>query len=113
MELEILEYTGEGYDPTMHFGAWRVALMNYAESLERKNFTQMERHMCTDEVFVLLYGSATLVIGEEKREYPMEKGKIYNVKQGVWHQILFEKDTRVLIVENHDTVKENSEYMQV
>ena len=113
MELEIFDYNGPGYDPTMHFGAWRVAFLNYGERFERENFTQMERHLKTDEVFVLLSGRATLVIGEQKQEYDMEPGKIYNVKQGVWHQILCSKDAKVLIVENHDTSVENSEYMDI
>ena len=113
MELEIFDYNGPGYDPTMHFGAWRVAFLNYGERFERENFTQMERHLQTDEVFVLLSGRATLVVGEQKQEYDMEPCKIYNVKQGVWHQILCSKDAKVLIVENHDTTTENSEYMDI
>lgn len=43
----------------------------------------------------------------------METGKIYNVKKGVWHQIFVSRDAKVLIVENHNTAAENSEYMQV
>ncbi len=113
MELEIFDYTGAGYDPTMHFDTWRVAFLNYCDDFEREKFCRMERHMLTDEVFVLLNGSATLVIGENKQEYDMETGKIYNVKKGVWHQIFVSRDAKVLIVENHNTAAENSEYMQV
>ena len=32
-EIEIYEYDGEGYEPTMHFGEWRVAFMNYSDAL--------------------------------------------------------------------------------
>ncbi len=105
--IEIYDYTGEGYDATMNYGAWRVAFMNYADELEKLN--KYERHLETDEVFVLLEGKATLVVGEEQEEHKMEKFKIYNVRRAVWHGIVYSPDARVLIVENHNTTEENSE----
>ena len=107
--LEILEYNGEGYNPTMHFEAWRVAFLHYADRFE--NITRLERHMLTDEVFVLMKGRAVLFIGEEAEPIEMEWGKIYNVKQAVWHAIKVTPDAKVLIVENHNTSADNSEYM--
>ena len=56
--LEIKEYNGEGYDRTHTYGAWRVAFLNHAERFE--NTTYLERHLLTDEVFLLLNGEATL-----------------------------------------------------
>lgn len=109
--LEILEYTGEGYQPVMAFEQWRVALHNYAECADKDKMKKLERHMCTDEVFVLLEGKATLVIGKEKAACKMEKGKIYNVKKGIWHSIAMSRDAKVLIVENDDTTENNSEYI--
>lgn len=109
-DIEIFEYNGVGYDPTMNFGAWRVALANYCEKFDKNTYTYLERHMLTDEVFVLLWGEATLITGKEFTETPMEAGKIYNVKKGAWHALSMSKDAKVLIVENHDTTRENSEY---
>jgi len=106
-DMEIYEYGGEGYEPTMHFGEWRVAFMNYADNLAA--LSKYERHLLTDEVFVLLEGKCTLIIGENKAEYKMEKFKIYNVKKGVWHGTVFSPDAKVLIVENHNTSADNSE----
>ncbi len=106
-DIEIYDYIGEGYEATMHFGEWRVALMNYIDELEKLN--KYERHLLTDEVFVLLEGKATLVVGENREPHKMEKFKIYNVKRGVWHGIVYSKDARVLIVENDNTTDENSE----
>lgn len=105
--IEIYDHAGEGYESTMNFGEWRVAFMNYIDELEKLN--KYERHLETDEVFVLLQGKATLVVGEEMEEHKMEKFKIYNVRRGVWHGIVYSKDARVLIVENHNTSDENSE----
>lgn len=106
-DIEIYEYSGEGYEPTMNFGEWRVAFMNYDDTLSTLN--KYERHLLTDEVFVLLDGKATLVIGESKDVYKMEKFKIYNVKKGIWHGTVCSPDAKLLIVENHNTSAENSE----
>lgn len=40
----------------------------------------------------------------------MRIGNIYNVKKGVYHALLMEKDAKVLIVENHNTSRDNTEY---
>lgn len=107
--LEIKEYNGEGYDRTHTYGAWRVAFLNYADRFE--NTTYLERHLLTDEVFLLLNGQATLLIGEKGAVVKMEPCKIYNVKAGVWHNIRVSRDAKVLVVENSDTGEENSEYL--
>ena len=108
-ELEIYEHTQPGYERTMHFEGWRVAIANYMERFDPDRYDTIERHMLTDEVFVLLSGKAWLVIGKELRKTQLEPGKLYNVKAGVWHNVLLEKDAKVLIVENHSTCAENSE----
>lgn len=106
-DIEIYEYDGAGYEPTMHFGEWRVALMNYSDDLAA--LKKYEHHLLTDEVFVLLDGKATLVVGDDKTEYKMEKFKIYNIKKGVWHGTVMSPDAKLLIVENQNTTADNSE----
>ena len=111
-EISIYEYEGAGYEPTMHFESWRVAIANPCERFSEDKFERLERHRLTDEVFVLLFGQASLVIGKELRYVTMEPGKIYNVKTGTWHNILLGNNAKVLIVENHNTNVENTEYYQ-
>lgn len=106
-DLEIFDYAGEGYESTMNFGEWKVALMNYSDALSA--VSKYERHMLTDEVFVLLEGKATLVVGEEKSIYKMEKFKIYNVKKASWHATVMSPDAKILIVENQNTTSDNTE----
>ncbi len=108
--LDILEYTGEGYNRTLSYGGWRVAFLNYAPHFD--NITYLERHLLTDEVFVLLAGEATLLIGERGECVPLQPCRLYNVKAGTWHNIRVSRDARVLVVENSDTSRENSEYME-
>ena len=72
---------------------------------------RIERHIETDEVFVLLEGEATLIIGKELTKIPMCRHKVYNVPKAVWHHITVNEGARVLIVENQDTCRENTEYI--
>lgn len=111
-ELEIVEYDGPGYRPQVDFNGWRVAIANYAPHLELCRLRRLERHMETDEVFVLLEGSVGLLIGEDRKRVDMEKGKVYNVKRAVWHAMYMTEGAKVLIVENTDTGPHNSEFLE-
>ena len=100
--LSVRSWDGPGYKPVVRFGAWRFAELNHAERFAAENLSYRERHLKTDETFVLVEGEATLLIGEALTPVRMERGKFYNVKAGVWHQINTVPGTRVLIVENDD-----------
>lgn len=111
-ELEIKHYQGEGYAPQIDYNGWRVAIANYAPHLEIDQLHYLERHLETDEVFILLEGTAGLLLGHDRRKVVMKKGKLYNVKCGVWHRLFMEKGAKVVIVENTDTGKHNTEFFQ-
>lgn len=111
--VEIYDYKGEDYKTAMRFGSWRVAYLNSGEEFSKAGFKKIERHNESDEVFVLLEGKATLIVGEELNKIEMETHKLYNVPKGVWHHIFVYEDTRVLIVENEDTGRENSDFIYI
>ncbi len=81
--LEIREYQGEGYQPLIDFGAWRVAILRWEPGSLAEEIECMERHTQTDEVFVLLEGWATLLIGgnqgkvDDIQAEVMASGKLY------------------------------------
>jgi ureidoglycolate hydrolase len=114
--LEIRDYDGEGYQPLIDYGAWRVAFLRYLDALQPDRIDSMERHTETDEVFVLLNGRGMLIMGGNQAQVGeihsqlMECGKVYNVKRSAWHTILLSRDATVLLVENRDTDRHNSEY---
>jgi hypothetical protein len=114
--LEIREFTGSGYQPVIDFDTWRVAILNYLDEIDPERIDFMERHNETDEVFVLVKGQGILFLGEGEtgieKIHPqvMQSGKIYNVKKSVWHTVVLSRDGSVLIVENRDTSRENSDY---
>ncbi len=107
--MDIKDFCGEGYAPVVAYNGWRVAIANYCQRLREENIIRVERHLKTDEVFLLLSGEAVLHIGKELKRYPMEPGKIYNVKRGEWHCITMKPGAKVAIVENDDTSSENTE----
>lgn len=108
-EVEIRFYEGEGYKPMVSFEGWKVAYLRYEDRFDPDKADRMERHLLTDEVFVLLEGEAFLLIGEDDKMCPMEKNKIYNVRKAVWHTICVSRDALVLIVENMNTAASNTE----
>jgi hypothetical protein len=114
--LEIREYSGEAYQPLVDYGEWRVALLRPADDMLPQNIHRFQRHDETDEVFVLLQGRCILYIGEGGETITtihaqdMEPLKVYNVKQGVWHNHTLNEDAVVLIVENRDTSDHNSPF---
>lgn len=106
--LEIKEFNGRGYKGVHVFESWRIAFLTQDD--EYTHNTYIERHMKTDEVFVLLKGAATLYIGMEREPVEMSVNKIYNVTAGTWHNIVCDEEASVLVVENDATDKTNTEY---
>jgi hypothetical protein len=114
-----VDFQEEGYLPLVDFETWRVAVLKYCEDVRLENITTMQRHMETDEVFVLISGNCTLIsagCGEQVQEIEiikMEQHKIYNVKKGVWHNHVLDEQGAVLIVENQNTSDNNSPVIQL
>lgn len=117
--IDVVELPMEGYQPLVDFEAWRVAVLRYCEDVKVENIKTMQRHLETDEVFVLLKGNCTLITGGSKDEIEeidtinMQAHKIYNVKKGVWHNHVLDEEGEVLIVENQNTCDDNSPIMQL
>lgn len=114
VDIEVSEYKEEGYSPVVDYEAWRVAVLNYIDELEVPNLKTMQKHLLSDEVFVLLKGSCTLYTGGTGDEVStiqsmkLEPCKCYNVKAGVWHTHTLTLGSSVLIVENRNTCDDNS-----
>lgn len=43
----------------------------------------------------------------------MEPLKYYNIRAGQWHHIVVSKDARVLVAENSDTSRNNTDYLEL
>jgi mannose-6-phosphate isomerase-like protein (cupin superfamily) len=104
--LESYEWDGLGYQPLLLQPNWMVSLLNWEPASERTNLKEIERHNHTDEVFVLLKGRSILFVQNDEEQleaFDLKPGVIYNVPQGVWHNLLASREATLLIVENRDT----------
>ena len=103
--IRVGEHRDAGFRVMVESGEWKIGLLRYNERFSR--FAEMERHLLTDEVFVLLSGAATLHTDSETLD--MVQGSIYTVPAAVWHHIVVSEDASVLVVENRNTSIENTE----
>lgn len=114
--IAVSEYNGEGLKRVVESGEWVVGIKNYKPFNDVNNLTVLERHLLTDEVFVLLEGVCVLLVdrsagqtGTEIVCVPMEKGKVYCINKGIWHNTIVSQDVKMILVENRNTSMEKSE----
>ena len=107
--VEIVEYNGPSYKPVIQSDAdWMAAVMNSWKgswSIPER----IEKHLNSDELFVLLAGKALMItggFGDEPGKISvlnMKKNLLYNVKKGTWHTTPMGKGGKFLIIERKDT----------
>ena len=103
--MQIYDYIGSDFKAVMSFEGWKIGILRYSERFS--DFKVLERHLATDEAFILLEGEAVLY--ENETPTKMEKCKVYNIEKGVWHHIVVSEDATVLVIENSNTSKDNTE----
>lgn len=114
--IETYYHSGEGYNPFLIRNGWQVAQLNYMPEVEPGNITKVERHLQTDEVFVLLKGLAVLIAAAETAQgfrftcMAMQPGITYNIPAATWHYIAMEQTAQVFIVERSNTHTEDRLY---
>lgn len=103
--IESFKFDGEDFKVLMQFEGWKIGFLRYSERFSK--FSRLERHNETDEAFILLDGSAVLYTDTQKTE--MKKRVLYNIPKGEWHHITVSEDACVMVVENSNTNKDNTE----
>lgn len=112
--ITVTAHNGEGLGETVDNHQFSVLLLNFLPRLQLECIADMQKHMETEECFILLGGKAVLFAadGKEKPQtiqgYPLEKDKIYTVPRGIWHASAMTPEAKILLVENSGTVVENS-----
>lgn len=103
--VESYEWHGPGYQPLVFFDGWQVAVLNWEAALNPARISEIERHVETDEVFILGQGHAALYteIDHEIHMQDLKMSVIYNVPKGLWHNLVVSNDAILWIVENKDT----------
>lgn len=117
--IETYRYDGSGYNPFLIKENWQVAQLNYMPEQDLLNITKMDRHLLTDEVFILLKGTAILIAAMEiNNEFQfevikMKQGITYNIPVKLWHNIAMDKGSEVIIFEKDATHLKDFEYQQL
>lgn len=113
--ITVNSYDGEGVRRLVESGTWFVGIKNYKPANDVAEFCCLEKHLLTDEVFVLLQGRCVLLVdvapdgsGCDLRCIPMERGKVYCIRPGVWHNTIVSRDVKLVLIENQNTAAENS-----
>lgn len=103
--VEAHTWAGEGYQPLVFSAGWMVALLNWEPLFDPAHLREIERHVQTDEVFILLRGRAVLFVATDQGLELLEMlpGALYNVRQGTWHNLVATRDAAWAIVEGRDT----------
>ena len=68
MKITCAEYTGRGMQRVYENDQWTVGIKNWKPENDITGISNIERHNLTDELFVLVSGSCTLVSAEETEE---------------------------------------------
>ena len=103
--IEQYSFSGEDFKVLMQYEGWKIGFIRYSERFSA--FKQLERHLETDEAFVLLSGDAILFTETEQKV--MKRNTVYNIPKGEWHHITVSEDATVMVVENSNTSKDNTE----
>lgn len=67
-DIEIIGFPKEDYMPLKDYDGWRVAVLKHCENTNLEKISWMQKHMETDEVFVLLDGKLYAGSGENGRQ---------------------------------------------
>jgi|SRR6185437_14089099 hypothetical protein len=108
--IETYEHKGEGYEPFLIRDGWQVAQLNYMEEQGLEGIVKIDKHLQTDEAFILLAGTALLIAATVNEAnavdftcVKMQQGITYNIPVNTWHNIAMDRDASVIIVERKDT----------
>ena len=119
MNILNYEFNGEGMQRVFENEKWTVGIKNWKPANDVTGIDCLERHNKTDELFVLVEGSCTLVYANETEgglefgAVKMEKDKVYNIPATLWHNTITCKDTQMILIEDSNTSMENSDILNL
>lgn len=119
MTIAMYEYTQEGMQRVFENEKWMVGIKNWKPANDITGIDCLERHNETDELFVLVAGSCTLIYANETDggirfgAVKMEPQKVYNIPAALWHNTVTQKDTKMILIEDSNTSMENSDILSL
>ena len=108
-----MDLHGSGFQPIFRNDRFLCALITHSGQYSYGKVTAVKRHMTSDEVFVLLRGSATLVTADpnwaNRQVTQLHSGVAYCVEAGTWHYLAVSEDAMLFVTENNDVTAQNTE----
>ncbi|MBN2860428.1 MAG: hypothetical protein JXK93_09220 [Sphaerochaetaceae bacterium] len=115
--IEQRQYAGEGLSLVYDEGEWVIGIKNYKTANDISALGTLERHNLTDESFVLLEGSCTLLTFDEEHSSltycSMEPGSVYTISRGIWHTTVMRRETKMILIERSGTTLANSDLLDL
>jgi ureidoglycolate hydrolase len=117
MKIQEHAFAGEGLTRVFENEKWMVGIKNWKPANDIANIDCLERHNGTDELFVLVEGSCTLLFANEvggklvMEAVKMQPHKVYNIPRSLWHNTVTAKTTKLILVEDSSTSSANSEVL--
>lgn len=117
--MQIISYAfdGEGMGPVYKNDQWMVGIKNFKPANAKENMDSLERHNETDELFVLIEGTCTLIYANETEKgldfgsVVMERGKVYSIPATLWHNTVTIPETKMILIEKPGTCADNSDFL--
>lgn len=107
----------EGFETVFQNSAFKCAFISPSNQYAYGKVTQLKRHNDTDEVFVLLAGSALLLTKDDDsapyQTTPLQPKTAYNVIKGTWHHLAVSADAVVFVTESGSMEKENTQSINI
>lgn len=114
MNIKAYAFDGEGMTRVFENKKWMVGIKNWKPMNDISGIDRLERHHETDELFVLISGTCTLLYANEGENgldigcVKMEQGKVYSIPAGLWHNTVTEKSSKLVLIEDSVTCAQNS-----
>lgn len=114
-KIDCFQYAGDGMLRIYDNKDWMVGIKNYKKGNDIRYINCLELHKETEELFVLIEGSCTLVYANEEESklifsaIVMAPDTVYSIPRGLLHNTITKEDSKLIIIENSNTSMENSE----
>lgn len=105
-------FSRAGFCPVVHNTQFKCAFITHSPQYADCAFSEMKQHNDSDEVFVLLEGSATLYTCEDIHQKPdscpLAPRTAYTVTAGTWHYLAVSEDAVLFVSESASMKPENT-----
>lgn len=106
-----------GFCPIIRNSNFLCAFITPSAAYSFGKVSEMKRHNDTDEVFVLLEGSAVLITKDDIKEKcqvtNLSLGTAYTVKAGTWHYLALSNNGKVFVTESGNIDPKNTDVANV